>query len=153
MRALPPVAILPLFIIWFGIDEEAKIIGIAFGSFFPVWLNTTVGASKIPQVYVDNARLLTRSKLKIIFKILFPATMIYIVAGLRLSVAAAFIMVFVSELAGANRGIGFTIANSQMNYQIDLMTAALCILATMAALIDYFIKKGASIIFPWINKS
>lgn len=151
IRALPPVAILPLFIIWFGINDNAKIITIAFGCFFPVWLNTNLGASRIPQVYLNSAKLLTGSRLKTLLYVELPATLPYIISGLRLSIAMAFIMVFISELAGSNAGIGFTISNAQMAYKIDLMIAALCLLAGIAALIDWLIKKLSSLFFPWLK--
>ncbi|WP_316762377.1 ABC transporter permease [Pedobacter aquatilis] len=150
-RSLPPVAILPLFIIWFGIDDQAKINTIAFGCFFPVWLNTTSGASRISSIYLKNAKLLSKSDIKIFFKVEIPATLPFIVIGLRLAAATAFIMVFVSELAGANQGLGFTISNAQMNYQVDVMIAALLILAGTAACIDQLIKILSFWFFPWLK--
>jgi len=150
-RALPPVAILPLFIIWFGIDDWSKMLTISFGCFFQVWLNTNTGASRIPSSVIWNSYLLTRSKFKRILKVEIPATLPFIVAGLRLSIATALIMVFVSELAGSNNGIGYTISNAQMSYRIDLMIAALIILAGVSVIIDYAIQKAAVLLFPWLK--
>ena len=148
-RPLPPVAIIPLVIVWLGIGASAKVFSIAFGVFFPVWLNTHLGATNISYVYLWSAKLLTRSKLRILAKVIFPATLPFIVAGVRISIAIAFIMIFVAEIAGASAGIGYRISVSHLAYRIDKMMAALIVLALAGAAMDLMFSIFIRILFPW----
>lgn len=135
-RSFPPVAIIPLVIVWFGIGDGAKIFSISFAVFFPVWLNTHLGARDIPQSFLWSASLLTRSKAKIFRSVVFPAVLPNIIAGIRTSIAVGFIMVFVSELAGASSGLGYRISITQLSYRTDEMIAGLFVLGLLGALTD-----------------
>jgi ABC-type nitrate/sulfonate/bicarbonate transport system permease component len=152
-RPLPPVAIIPLVIVWFGIGETAKVFSIGFAVFFPVWLNTHLGAQQVPQRLLWSASTLTRSRLKIFWKVIFPASLPFIVAGLRVGISVAFVMVFVSELAGASEGIGYQISTSHLAYRIDRMMAALAVLGASGALADYVFSKGVEWRYPWLKFS
>jgi ABC-type nitrate/sulfonate/bicarbonate transport system permease component len=149
-RPLPPVAIIPLIIVWFGIGDAAKVFSIAFAVFFPVWVNTHLGAAAIPANYLWSARLLTHSKLKTFIKVLLPASTPSIVAGLRTAIAMAFIMVYVSEIAGASEGLGYQISVSHLAYRIDKMIAALIFLGITGALADGAFAKAITYFFPWL---
>jgi ABC-type nitrate/sulfonate/bicarbonate transport system permease component len=151
IRPLPPVAIIPLVIVWLGIGNAAKIFSISFAVFFPVWINTHLGAISIAPVYLWSARLLTKSRFKKFFQILIPATLPSIMAGLRTSIAIAFIMVYVSEIAGASQGVGYQISVSHLAYRIDKMMAALFVLALAGVIADFLFAKMMRFIFPWIE--
>lgn len=151
LRPLPPVAIIPLVIVWFGIDDGAKIFSIAFAVFFPVWINTHIGVRQIPQAFLWGAKLLTKSPVKIIREVVFPATLPFSIAGIRIGIAVAFIMVFVSELAGASSGLGYRISVTHLAYRIDEMMAALFVLGALGAIADQFFVLGARKLFPWIK--
>jgi ABC-type nitrate/sulfonate/bicarbonate transport system permease component len=152
-RPLPPVAIIPLVIVWFGIGETAKVFSIAFAVFFPVWLNTHLGAQQVPQRLLWSASTLTRSRLKIFWKVIFPASLPFILAGLRVGISVSFVMVFVAELMGASEGIGYQISTSHLAYRIDRMMAALAILGASGALADYLFSKGVEWRYPWLKFS
>ncbi len=150
-RPLPPVAIIPLVIIWFGIDDGAKIFSIAFAVFFPVWINTHIGAQQTPRAYIWSAKLLTESTAKIFRRVILPAATPFIVAGIRTAISVGFIMVFVSELAGASSGLGYRISISELSYHIDEMLAALIILGLLGAITDQLFVISTRKLFPWIN--
>jgi len=152
LRPLPPVAIVPLVITWLGIGNTAKIFSIAFAVFFPVWVNTHLGAAAIPTAYLWSARLLTKSKSRIAWRVVLPAAFPSIFAGLRVSISVAFIMVFVSEMAGASAGIGYQISVCHLAYRIDKMMAALAVLAAAGAAADFLFAWAARLIFPWMNR-
>lgn len=153
LRPLPPVAIIPLVIVWFGIGDGAKIFSIAFSAFFPVWLSTHAGAAAVADEYAWSARLLTRSRFAIFSRIVFPAALPFIVTGIRAGIATAFVMVFVSELAGANAGIGYRISIMQLAYRVDRMVAALAILAFLAFLCDRLFQVCVARCFPWFSSA
>ena len=149
VRPLPPVAIIPLVIVWFGIDNGAKIFSIAFAVFFPVWINTHIGAMQIPRAFLWGAKLLTKSSVKIFREIVFPATLPFTIAGIRTGIAVGFIMVFVSELAGASSGLGYRISVTHLAYRIDEMMAALAVLGALGAIADQLFVVGTRKLFPW----
>lgn len=150
-RPLPPVAIIPLVIVWFGIGNAAKVFSIGFAVLFPVWINTHLAAESIPREYLWSARMLGASKLRTLYRVVFPAALPGIVAGLRTSVAIAFIMVYVAEIAGASSGIGYRISVAHLAYRIDLMMAALIVLALAGALADWLVARVVGWLFPWIR--
>lgn len=153
LRPLPAVAIIPLIILWFGIDNGAKIFSIAFAVFFPVWINTHIGARQIPQAFLWGAKLLTTSSTKILREIVFPAALPFVVAGIRTGIAIGFIMVFVSELTGASSGLGYRISIMYSTYRIDEMIAALIVLGALGAITDQLFLLGTRRLFPWIKLS
>lgn len=153
IRPLPPVAIIPLVIIWLGIDNTAKIFTITFGSFFPLWISAHIGAGRVPQIFLWTARTLKISKIKLFWKVILPATSPFIFTGVRTSLAVSFAMIFVSEIAGASSGIGYRIAATQSVYRIDQMMAALATLAILGAIFDQLIVFLAGKISPWLKKS
>ena len=150
-RPLPPVAIIPLIIVWLGIGELAKIFSIGFAVFFPVWLNTHAGARQVPQKYLWSAATLTHSRAKVFAKIIFPAALPFVATGVRLGISVAFVMVFVAELAGASSGIGYVIATSNLSYWIDRMIAGLVVLGACGALADYLFVRGLYRACPWLR--
>jgi len=150
LRALPPVAIIPLVIVWLGIGESAKVFSIACAVFFPTWINTYLGAQRIPREYLWAARILRPSGQGIFWRVLVPATMPSIIAGLRTALALAFVMVYVSEIAGASAGLGYRISIAHLAYRIDLMMAALAVLGTFGALADFAFDLIAHALFPWL---
>lgn len=152
-RPLPPVAIIPLVIVWFGIGETAKVFSIAFAVFFPVWLNTHLGSQQVPQRLLWSASTLTSSRLKVFWRVIFPAALPFIVAGMRTGIAVAFVMVFVAELMGASEGIGYEISTAHLAYRIDKMMAALAVLGASGALGDFLFAKAIVWKYPWLRFS
>ncbi|NER23680.1 MAG: ABC transporter permease [Symploca sp. SIO1C2] len=151
LRPLPPVAIIPLVILWFGIGEISKLFSIAFAVFFPVWINTHVGVRDIPKTFLWSARTLKVTGFSILWKVIFPASLPFVVAGLRTGISIAFIMVFVSELAGASSGIGYQIYVSQLAYRMDRMMAALVLLGLLGAIADIGLIRFIGQVFPWLK--
>lgn len=151
LKAFPPVAMLPLFITLFGIGDFSKIFAISFASIFPLWVNTHLGSNNIPIEFIRSARLLSGSKVKIFFRVIIPASMNSIIAGFRISIAISFIMLYVSELAGASGGLGYQISSSQLAYRMDKMIGALILLGLTASLVDLIFNRAIDHFFPWVR--
>jgi len=150
-KAFPPVAMLPIFITFFGIGDFSKIFSISFATIFPLWVNTHLGSSSIPIEFIRSATLLSQSRSKIFFKIIIPASMNSIIAGFRISIAISFIMLYVSELAGASSGLGYQISSSHLSYRIDKMFGALIVLGLTASMIDLISNRVIKYFFPWVQ--
>ena len=143
---------IPLVIVWIGIGDGSKIASTAFACFFPMFTASFQGAINIPESFLWAAKSAGLSKSAILRRIVFPATLNVGVAGLRVSIAMAFVMVFVNELAGASQGIGYQISLMHLNYRIDRMMAALAVLAACAALLDVLAVRFIQFACPWIGK-
>ena len=153
LRSFPPVAIIPLVIVWLGIGEVSKIFSISFAVFFPVWISAHCGAQKVPENYLRAAKTLSCTGFSAFKKIVFPASLPFIVSGIRIGIGISFIMVFVSELAGASSGLGFQISISHAAYRIDKMIAALLVLGAFGALTDFAFTKSVNRLFSWVEYS
>jgi ABC-type nitrate/sulfonate/bicarbonate transport system permease component len=152
LRAFPPVAIIPLIIVWFGIGDAAKIIAIAFAVFFPVWISALAGAKSIHQDYLKTAKIFSKTPIQTYSKVVVPATVPFLISGIRIGIAMAFVMVFVSELAGASSGLGYLIAYAQITYRIDIMLAGLIFLGLLALATDFLFVYFSQRAFPWVKE-
>lgn len=151
LRAFPPVAIIPLIIVWFGIGNEAKIFAIAFAVFFPVWVSALIGVKSIPAEYLKTAKIFSKSAAKTFTQVVVPAATPFLINGFRISIGIAFIMVFVSELAGSSSGIGYFIANAQIVYRADQLVAGLIVLGLLAYAVDNAFVRFSQRLFPWVS--
>jgi ABC-type nitrate/sulfonate/bicarbonate transport system permease component len=152
-RALPAVALVPVYIHLLGVSEFAKIFMIASGVFFPVWISTHEGASQLPVIYKELSKNLKLSKLWFNLKIVVPFSLSYSIGGIRTGIAFSFIMLFVAEWMGANEGIGYRISLAHTIDKLDIMFVGLILLGLMAFVTDSLFKLLVSIVFPWIKYS
>jgi len=150
-RPIPPVAAIPLIITWLGVTDFSKVFSIAFAVFLVVWINAHLGAREIPRTFIWSARTLRLHGLALLGKVIFPGSLPYVVAGCRNGLAIAFIMVYVSELAGASAGVGYQISVSQLAYRIDRMIAALAVLGLCGAAADLLLTLVLRLLFPWLR--
>ena len=141
IRSLPPVALLPLFILWFGIDWWSKLAAAIFVCIFPVAVTTTQASIYADHQFRELSNDLRLSSYHYVTKIIVPAALPAIVPGIRLSLGTAFVMLYVSELAGASVGIGYRISISQLAYRADLMIAGLLVLGIAASLTDLAVQN------------
>ncbi len=153
LRSFPPVSLLPVFITLFGIGDSSKVFSIAFAVLFPVWINAHIGSANIPTEYLRSARLMSDSRLAIFAKIVIPSAMRWIVGGIRLGISMTFIMLYVSELAGASTGLGYRISAAHLAYRTDTMFAALFTLGLLSAGADMLFRYFSFNIFPYLKLS
>lgn len=151
LRPLPPVAIISLVIVWLGIGELAKVWSIAFAVFFPIWVGTHQGARNVPQAFLWAAKSLHLGRAATFIRVVLPAALPLIVSGVRSGVAISFVMVFVSELAGASSGIGYAINTYQLAYRTDYMMAYLVVLGSLGAASDQIVSRLIHLAFPWLG--
>ncbi len=152
-RALPAVALVPVYIHLLGVSEFAKIFMIASGVFFPVWISTHEGAAQLPVIYKELSKNLKLSKLWFNLKIVVPFSLSYSIGGIRTGIAFSFIMLFVAEWMGANEGIGYRISFAHTIDKLDIMFVGLILLGLMAFITDSLFKLFVRFVFPWIKYS
>jgi len=152
LRAIPLIALIPVAILLFGIGEVEKVFIVAWGCMFPVWLNTHIGISSVPQEYIKTALTLGISDVSQYRHILIPAAMPYIIAGIRISIATGFFALAAAEMIGTSKGISFRILFSYEFFQTDRMIAGIIILGVLALTFDFAFSKIITLVFPWTNE-
>lgn len=119
VRPIPPIAMIPLAILWFGIGELSKVIIIAYGAFFPILVNTMAGFREVDPVHIRAAQTLGASSHQIYRDVVLRSAFPFIVVGARLGMGMAFIVLVAAELIASSEGLGFLINDARYNFQTD----------------------------------
>ena len=131
VSAIPKIALLPLFIIWFGIGEGAKYATIAFGTFFPTVINTFGGVDNIQKNLVRMGQSFNLKKTTIIWNIILPGTLPSILSAFRISASIGIILLVAAEMVSAEYGIGAYIIEQQNLFQLDRLMAGVVVLMVL----------------------
>jgi NitT/TauT family transport system permease protein len=150
LRPIPPISLVPVAILWFGLGEGSKYFLISWGVFFPVWITTFLGVSRVEQSYIWAAASLGAGERQLLREVIFPAALPSIVAGLRTAVAIAFYCLVAAEIAGAFSGVAFRLDVSHTNLQVDRMFAGLIVLGIVSATADRGFTLLVNRLFPWL---
>lgn len=134
--AIPPPALLPFAIVLFGIGNSMNVFLIAFGTVWPILLNTIDGVRRIDPLVLSTSRVLHLSRWRFLTSVLIPAAAPQIMAGIRVSLATGLILMIISELYAATAGIGFVIVNAQRSFLILDMWAGIVLLAVLGVLLN-----------------
>lgn len=148
-RSIPAIAFVPFAIIWFGLGEYSKYFLIMWGVFFPAWISTHIGVSNVDTKLIWAAKSLGATDRKVLYEVVIPHAIPFIIAGARTGIAIAFICLFAAEMAGAFGGIGYRISVSYLTFRVDEMMAALAVLGMLGACADAMFSKVMARTFPW----
>jgi ABC-type nitrate/sulfonate/bicarbonate transport system permease component len=147
--ATPTVALAPLFIFIFGIDAPSKMAVVFLLAVFPIIINTATGIRSTDQVFIEAARSFSANRAQIFTKVLLPAALPFIVAGLRLGIGRGLVGVVVGEFIGARAGLGYMIFRSSQAYEIDAMWVGVFLLAGTGVLAVVVLQKVEQHLAPW----
>lgn len=136
LRPIPPIAFVPIVVLWFGLTEFGKYFLVFWGVFFTVWIATHLGVQKVDHMLLRAARSLGTSERNLLVHVIFPAAIPYIFVGLRTSVSISFYTLVGAELAGAFAGLAYRIALAQQNMQTAQVMGGLIMLGLISALAD-----------------
>ncbi|MDQ0920271.1 ABC transporter permease [Paenibacillus sp. V4I5] len=144
LRTIPHLAITPLFILWFGFGEFSKVLLIAKGAFFPLYVQTFLGIRNVDSKLFEVARVLEFSKFKQITKLVLPAALPNILLGLRLSIGVAWLGLVVAEIMGSSEGVGYLIMDARQFSQTAVVFVGIMIFA--------FVGKGSDSLVRILEK-
>lgn len=144
LRTIPHLAITPLFILWFGFGEFSKVLLIAKGAFFPLYVQTFLGIRNVDSKLFDVARVLEFSRFKQITKLVLPAALPNVLLGLRLSIGVAWLGLVVAEIMGSSEGIGYLIMDARQFSQTSVVFVGILIFA--------FVGKGSDSLVRFLEK-
>jgi sulfonate transport system permease protein len=148
-RCLPSVALLPLVIVGIGIGNAGKIAIIAFGALWPILLSTIDGVRGTDPILHDLARSIRLGRWRRFRSVLLPSAMPNIVAGAKVSLAISVVLVVVSELAGAERGVGYVLLASQRSFAITDMWAAMVLLGLLGYALNVVFRLVERKVLAW----
>ena len=133
LRPIPPLAVLPMFIVWVGIGEASKVGFITYATFFPMFVTTVHGVAQLDARLLRAAQSLGAGPAALFFRVILPAALPDVLTGLRLGVALAFFVIVISEFVGAERGLGYLINDGRNFFLVPQMLGA----AVMLGLLGY----------------
>ena len=148
-RTIPTLAVIPLFILWFGFGEVSKILLIAKGSFFPLYVNTFLGIRGVDSKLFEVGKVLEFNRLKQITLLILPAALPNILLGLRLSLGVAWLALVAAELMGSSQGIGYLIMDARQFSQTSIVFVGIIIFAVFGKLSDSLVRLLERRLLKW----
>ena len=136
LRYLSPTAMIPIAVIWFGIGENSKYFLIFWGTFFFVLINTIAGVMRTPVARYRAAQCLGASEFQIFTRVVIPSAVPYIVTGMRVAMASAFMSIIPAEILAADSGLGYLLQTSAMLVQTERIFVALATISLIGFITD-----------------
>lgn len=140
LRTLPFLVLLPLFIVWFGIGETPRIVIIAMGSLFPVYLNTFSGIRNVDERLVEMARTYQLGRLELIRQVIIPGALPSVLTGLRYALGISWLALVVAEQINARDGLGYLIYNAQEFFESNVLLVVIVVYAALGLGTDLTVR-------------
>lgn len=148
-NSIPRVALIPLFILWFGIGLETKVVFAATLVFFPVFMNTFAGARDVDRDLIDVLRVMGASRWETVRRLLVPSALVWVFAGLRMSVPFALIGAVVAEMFTSNDGLGYLIAVTANQYDTAGSFASLLVTTLLGVALTVLVSWLERVFLRW----
>ncbi|GAA4161205.1 ABC transporter permease subunit [Shinella granuli] len=149
LRPLPPLAYLPLIIIWVGIGEASKITVIVLSMLPSIILSTSAGVRGVSKDHVNAARSLGASRRQVLREVVLPSAVPSILTGVRIALGAGWTTLVAAELVAATSGIGFMIQSAAQFLVTDIVIAGIIVIALIAILLEYVARQIERRLVPW----
>lgn len=149
LKPIPPIAWIPLAILWFGIGESSKIYIIFYGAFFPVFLNTVDGIHNIDKKYLELSRVYEVDKKRLVFKVILPGALPSILTGIRVGLGNAWVCVVAAEMIAATKGVGYVLSNGRSMSRAEDVILAMLLIGIVGKIMDDVLKWISSKIMKW----
>ena len=148
-RPVPPLAYLPLMVIWFGIGETSKILLIYLAIFAPVAMSALAGVKSAQQVRIRAAQSLGASRLQVLLFVILPGALPEILTGLRIGLGVGWSTLVAAELIAATRGLGFMVQSAGEFLATDVVLAGIAVIAIIAFLLELGLRALQRRLTPW----
>lgn len=153
IRPIPPLAYLPLVIIWLGIGEPSKVLVIAIAMLAPITIATASGVRAVPAERLNAARSMGATRIQLVRHVILPSALPSILTGLRIALGAGWSTLVAAELVAATRGLGFMIQSASAFLVTDVVIAGIVIIAAIAFALEIGIRLAERAFVPWTGKS
>jgi NitT/TauT family transport system permease protein/taurine transport system permease protein len=149
LRPIPPIAWIPLAILWFGIGDLQNQFIIFLGIFFPLLINTITGVKNVEHNVVRAARCLGASETDVLLKVVFRAAMPQIVTGIRVGLGVGWMALVAAELVGATSGLGWLISDARSVLRTDIILVGMVSIGAAGLVMDQGLRWVAKKLLPW----
>lgn len=149
LRTLPLIGLIPLFILWFGLGETPRILLIALGSFFPVYVNVFRGIRNIDSRFIELAESCRLTHSELVREVVLPAALPSMLVGLRYAIGVAWLCLVVAEQVNATSGLGYVIINANQLGQTSVIITALVIYAVIGVAADALVRALEARLLSW----
>lgn len=140
VKPIPPIAWIPLVILWFGIGEGSKVFLIFLGGFFTILINVIDGIQQTDQKLIEVSNVMETPRLKYVFQLVIPSAMPNIFTGLRVGLSACWMCVVAAELVASSTGLGYMIMNARQFCQTDVVIVGMITIGITGKLMDSLIR-------------
>jgi len=146
---VPKIALLPLFVVWFGIGEGSKVATILFGTFFPTVIATYSGIDNVDRNLIRMGQSFGLTWISIVRKIIIPGALPAILSGFRISASIAIVLLVAAEMIGAQYGIGAYILTAGAEFAVDKLIAGVALLSAIGLVIAWLIGRAEKHFLDW----
>ena len=146
---IPKIALVPLFIIWFGIGEGSKLATLGLGVFFPTVINTAAGIDALPRGLIRMGQAFGLSRGAILLKVVLPGALPSILSGFRVTSSIAIILLVAAEMIGAEKGIGAFVLQAGNLYDTDNLLAGIVVLSGLGLLVAFVLGRLERWLLDW----
>ena len=151
-RPLPPLAYLPLIVIWFGIDELSKILLIYLACFAPMAMSAQAGVRSVSQEQIHAAYSMGASKWQVIWHVVIPAAMPEILTSMRIAIGFGWTTLVAAEMVAATHGLGQMVLNASNFLRTDIVIMGIVVIGAVAYLFDLLMRYVERLVVPWKGK-
>jgi sulfonate transport system permease protein len=151
-RALPPIALIPLVIVYLGIGEIAKVAILFYASFFAAVIVMYEGMAAISPIYVRVARTLGATDLEIFWRVMVPLTVPHMLVALRVALGVCWATLVAAELVAAQQGLGAMIQNASSFFDLNTIYLGIICIGTLALLMDWALRRLSARLVAWQDK-
>lgn len=148
-RNIPHLALIPLVILWFGIDEQAKIFLVALGVFFPIYVNTLHGVRSVDRQLLEMGRAYGMSERGLFLRVVLPGALPSVFVGLRYGLGIMWLTLIVAETISASSGIGYMAMNAREFMLVDVVVFAILVYAGLGKLADSIARLLERVCLAW----
>ena len=149
IRNIPHLALIPIVILWFGIEEGAKIFLVALGTFFPIYLNTFHGIRSVDKGLIEMGKVYGLKGFTLFSQVIFPGALASILVGVRYALGITWVTLIVAETIASNSGIGYMAMNAREFMQLDIVVLSILLYAILGKLSDYMAKIAEKRFLKW----
>jgi len=149
IRNIPHLALIPLVILWFGIEEEAKLFLVSLGVFFPIYANTLHGVRSVDPQLIEMAKSYRMSRADLFWRVILPGALPSIFVGLRYALGIMWLTLIVAETIAAQSGVGYMAMQAREFFAVDVVVLSILIYALLGKLADVVVRALERVFLSW----
>ena len=149
LRPIPPIAWIPMAILWFGLGEMSKIFIVFVGAFIPIVINTHSGINMTDPLLINAGKVIGANRRQLLINVVFPASIPAILAGIKTALSTGWMCVLAAEMIAARQGVGFLILNGQEMGDMALIVVCMFVIGGVSAFLSFSLTQLQGVLCPW----